>query len=381
MELSGWIRKIYKDRDYLTRKKALHLFVFNVASIMLGISSNFFLWFAKGHMIRVGFSIMTLASVVSLILLLKKKFDWAVHIILLSSFGAVTIGWYFGLSRLNVSVDMGNKNIVLAILIMIFLYFANVKRTLLIAGYCFILIIIDEVLMTDHQDLIHIADRIGLFAMFVVISILAVQTLHGSVEEKNELIQEIHHRVRNNLQVLSGLVEIHSGSDKDKVENILSDFQDRILAISQVHNYLYKSENYFDIDFSEVIDEIIKNLSDKFDKKAIQVRVENSAEPVFLRIESALPCAMIFSELLSNSLKHAFPSETDRGNVNVLFQREGNKYRLEIKDNGAGISDSNLWMKPKTSGFTLIQILTKQIKGSFKILSASGSTAILEFGN
>ncbi|PJZ58482.1 sensor histidine kinase [Leptospira barantonii] len=381
MELSGMIRKIYKDRDYLTRKKAVHLFIFNIASILLGILVNCYIWMTKGYFIRPGFSLMMVSSIVSLIFLFRKKFEVALKIILITSVVSVSVGWYYGASGEIAAVDEANRNIVLAIFIMIFLYFTNVKQTFLIALYCLFLIFADEFFQERNNGIVHIADRIALFVMFSIISIIAVQTLHGSVEEKNELIQEIHHRVRNNLQVLSGLVEIHSGSDKDKVENILSDFQDRILAISQVHNYLYKSENYFDIDFSEVIEEIIKNLSDKFDKRTIRVRVENSAEPVFLRIESALPCAMIFSELISNSLKHAFPVEADHGNVNVLFQREGNKYRLQITDDGAGISDSNLWMKPKTSGFTLIQILTKQIKGSFRIVSGSGFTAILEFGS
>lgn len=382
MELSGLIRKLYKDKDYLTRKKALHLFVFNIALILLGTSANFVFWIVKGYAIRIGFTITLVASIFSLIFLLRKKFEIAVNIILFASIVSVTVGWFFGIHLNNgIPLDIGSRNTVLSIFIMVFLYFGNVKRTIMIAVYCFALIFIEESFMSSGRDTIQIADRIGLFTVFVIISILAVQTLNGSVEEKNELIQEIHHRVRNNLQVLSGLVEIHSGADKGNVQNILSDFQNRILAISQVHNYLYKSENYFDIDFSEVIEEIIKNLSDKFDKRTVRIHIENSAEPVFLRIENALPCAMIFSELLSNSFKHAFPLEADKGNVNVSFQKEGNKYRLQITDDGAGISDSSLWMKPKTSGFTLIQILTKQIKGSFKILSSSGSTAILEFGS
>lgn len=258
---------------------------------------------------------------------------------------------------------------------MIFLYFANVKRTLLIAVYCFVLIFIEELLMQKSHESIHMADRIALFFMFSVISIIAVKTLHGSIEEKNELIQEIHYRVRNNLQVLSGLVEMHSDSDQGNLRNILSDFQNRILAISEVHNYLYKSENYFDIDFSEVIEKIVINLVHKFGKQS--VKIENLTEQVFLRIEYAIPCAMIFSELLSNSLKHAFSS--DVGKVVIRFHKEGNKYRLQIEDDGFGISDSKTWLKPKTSGFKLIQLLTKQIKGSFQILSGSGSTAVIEF--
>ncbi|TGL80015.1 sensor histidine kinase [Leptospira yasudae] len=375
MSLLRFTDRIYKEKDYLTRNKAFHLFIFNVASVLLGMFVNSYIWLTKGYFLRPGFSIMMIASLLSLIFLVRKKFEIALKIVLVASVVSVSVGWFFGFSKGAVALDESNRNIVLSIFIMIFLYFTNVKQTILIALYCLFLIFVEEFYREQDNNMIHIADRIALFIMYSIIAIIAVRTLHGSVKEKNELIQEIHHRVRNNLQVLSGLVEMHSGSDKGNLQSILSDFQDRILAISEVHNYLYKSENYFDIDFAEVIDGIIKNLSDKLGKRT--VNIENSTEQVYLRIESALPCAMIFSELLSNSLKHAFPAE--KGTVKVRFQKEGNKYRLRITDDGSGISDSKVWQKPKTSGFTLIQILTKQIKGSFEIFSGSGSTAILEF--
>ncbi|MBM9576575.1 sensor histidine kinase [Leptospira sp. 201903070] len=375
MEIFKTITRLYKDRDYLTRKRAYHLFIFNVVTFLLGFSSNFFLWFVKGEFLRIGFTMMALGSLISLILLLKKKYELALYLILFISICSVSIGWFFGIP--NEGSDVGNKNFVLAIFIMIFLYFSDFKMTLFISGYCFFLILVDELYLGKEHNAVYIADRIGLFLMFTVISILAVRTLHGSVQEKNELIQEIHHRVRNNLQVLSGLLEIHSGSDKGNLQIILSDFQDRILAISEVHNYLYKSENYFEIDFAEVIEKITVNLLNKLGKQTIQI--ENETPQTFIRIENAIPCAIIFSELLSNSLKHAFP--TEQGAIEISFKKEGNIYSLKVADNGLGIRDSKVWLKPNTAGFTLIQILTKQIRGNFRILTESGSQSILEFNS
>ncbi|EMJ91481.1 sensor histidine kinase [Leptospira alstonii] len=372
MEFFGLIERIYKDRDYLTRKRAAHLFVFDIAAILLGISSAVFLWFTKGEIFRVGFTIMTFAASLSFLLLIWKRFEFALNIILFASILSVSIGWFLGIP--NAGGDVGNKNIVLSIFIMIFLYFTDVKKTIFIMIYGFILIFIDEFYLKEHE-IIYTADRIGLFFMFTVILILTVKTLSGSIQEKNELIQEIHHRVRNNLQVISGLVEMHSGSDKANTQIILSDFQNRILAISEVHNYLYKSENYFEIDFAEVMDKIILGLSNKLGKRS--VKIENKTESTFLRIENAIPCAMIFNELLSNSLKHAFHSE--KGRIQILFRKEGDIYRLQVSDNGSGIKDSKIWLKPKTAGFTLIQILTKQMKGRFQIFSDSGFTTVLEF--
>nr|WP_275890365.1 sensor histidine kinase [Leptospira noguchii] len=366
------IERIYKDRDYLTRKRATHLFVFNIAASLLGFSSAVFLWFAKGELFRVGFAVMTFASLISFILLLRKKIELALNIILFASIVSVTAGWFWGIP--NAGPDVGNKNIILSIFIMIFLFFTDVKKTIFVMLYCLILIFIDEFYLKEH-DVVYTADRIGLFFMFSVILILTVRTLYRSVQEKNELIQEIHHRVRNNLQVISGLVEMHSGSGKENLQIILSDFQNRILAISEVHNYLYKSENYFEIDFAEVMDKIILNLSHRLGKRSINIETET--ESTFLRIESAIPCAMIFNELLSNSLKHAFHSE--KGTVQISFRKKGGKYCLQVSDNGSGIKDSKIWSRPKTAGFTLIQILTKQIKGRFQIFSEGGFTTVLEF--
>ncbi|QOI52237.1 sensor histidine kinase [Leptospira interrogans] len=368
------IEQIYKDRDYLTRKRATHLFVFNIAASLLGVSSAVFLWFAKGELFRVGFAVMTFASLISFILLLRKKFELALNIILFATIVSVTAGWFWGIP--NAGSDVGNKNIILSIFIMIFLFFTDVKKTIFIMLYCLILIFIDEFYLKEH-DVVYTADRIGLFFMFSVILILTVRALYGSVQEKNELIQEIHHRVRNNLQVISGLVEMHSGSGKENLQIILSDFQNRILAISEVHNYLYKSENYFEIDFVEVMDKIILNLSHRLGKRSI--KMETEAESTFLRIENAIPCAMIFNELLSNSLKHAFRSE--KGTVQISFRKKGDKYYLQVSDNGSGIKDFKIWSKPKTAGFTLIQILTKQIKGRFQIFSEGGFTTVLEFNS
>ncbi|MFA4794927.1 sensor histidine kinase [Leptospira kirschneri] len=370
----GLIEQIYKDRDYLTRKRATHLFVFDIAALLLGFSSAVFLWFTKGELFRVGFAIMTFASLISFILLLRKKFELALNIILFASVVSVTAGWFWGIP--NLGSDIGNKNIILSIFIMIFLFFTDVRKTIYIMFYCFVLIFVDEFYLKKH-DVVYTADRIGLFFMFSVILILTVKTLYGSVQEKNELIQEIHHRVRNNLQVISGLVEMHSASDKENLQIILSDFQNRILAISEVHNYLYKSENYFEIDFAEVMNKIILNLSHRLGKPSI--KIETEAESTFLRIESAIPCAMIFNELLSNSLKHAFRSE--KGTVQISFRKKGDKYFLQVSDDGSGIKDSKIWSKPKTAGFTLIQILTKQIKGRFQIFSEGGFTTVLEFNS
>lgn len=135
----GLIERIYKDRDYLTHKRATHLFVFDIAALLLGFSSSVFLWFTKGELFRVGFAVMTFSSLISFILLLRKKFELALNIILFASVVFVTAGWFWGIP--NVGSDVGNKNIILSIFIMIFLFFTDVRKTIYIMFYCFFLIL------------------------------------------------------------------------------------------------------------------------------------------------------------------------------------------------------------------------------------------------
>lgn len=144
---------------------------------------------------------------------------------------------------------------------------------------------------------------------------MTVNLLNSYIKEKDELIKEIHHRVRNNLQVLSGLADLHR-DDKSDLQRVLFEFQNRILAMSEVHNYMYKTDNYHSIEFSNVIERIIENLKNKH--KESQVVIRNYSEKIDLPIETAIPCAMIFNELVNNSLTHAFKESQDP-NIEVRF--------------------------------------------------------------
>lgn len=216
--------------------------------------------------------------------------------------------------------------------------------------------------------------RIGFF-VFTLMSVLTVNLLNLYIKEKDELIKEIHHRVRNNLQVLCGLADLHKNDWSDS-KKVLIKFQNRILAMSEVHNYLYKSDNYHKIEFSQIIERIVADMKNKNDD--FKVNVLNHSERIELPIEIAIPCAMIFNELLNNSFMHAF-KETKDPNIEILFSKTGENCNLTIKDNGTGIPLPIDMKKQKTTGFTLVHILSKQIRANIEFFNDNGLVAVLKF--
>ncbi|EQA36919.1 histidine kinase [Leptospira inadai serovar Lyme str. 10] len=348
----------------------MHLLVFNAFVLALGIIAN--LIAIKNGSFRPGFLTVAISAVFSIWFLFHKKYQYALNITLIFSLLGITIGWLFGTRGVNQGFSIPT-------IIILFLYFSDITKTILVSVYCLGLLLIRSFWLKSQSPLpeASFTDTLFLFLLFTTISIMTVRILHGYVQEKDELIKEIHHRVRNNLQVLSGLADIHRDSSAvASGHQPYLDFQNRIIAISEVHNCLYKTENYREIDFSQIIREISSNLSEKYGKGIVEV-VEPQRK-IFLPIESAVPCAMIANELISNAIRHG----SDRSNnarVSVEIQKEGGLYRLSVVDWGAGMSDDRLWQNPTTTGFTLIQILTKQLKASLKILKDNGTKAILEF--
>lgn len=220
-----------------------------------------------------------------------------------------------------------------------------------------------------------VVDSVLGFLFFTLMSVLTVNLLNLYIKEKDELIKEIHHRVRNNLQVLCGLADLHKNDWSDS-KKVLIKFQNRILAMSEVHNYLYKSDNYHKIEFSQIIERIVADMKNKNDD--FKVNVLNHSERIELPIEIAIPCAMIFNELLNNSFMHAF-KETKDPNIEILFSKTGENCNLTIKDNGTGIPLPIDMKKQKTTGFTLVHILSKQIRANIEFFNDNGLVAVLKF--
>jgi len=203
------------------------------------------------------------------------------------------------------------------------------------------------------------------------------ELLKISLKEKEILLKEIHHRVKNNLQIISSLLNLQSSSIPDEnIQDIFNDCRNRVNSMSLIHENLYQSPDLNNIDF----DKYVKNLADSLQssystKNAIALNID--IHDVFLNINTAVPCGLIINELVSNSFKHGFP-KGKKGKINIKFHPENDNLLLIIKDNGIGIPEKSL--KDKSSfGLNLIEMLTEQINGTLEIKSKKGTEVIVRF--
>ena len=201
-----------------------------------------------------------------------------------------------------------------------------------------------------------------------------------SLQEKEILLKEIHHRVKNNLFVVSSLLEFQADYIKDpEVIKMLADSQNRINSMALVHEHLYGTSDLEKIDFHKYTQSLIENLAYAYaaEEKGIEFSIDIDA--ISLNIESANPCGLIINELISNSLKHAFVGRTS-GHIWVNFyQNEARQIVLNIKDNGIGCLEELDFYTSGSLGLKLVETLVEQLEGKIKIEQNNGISTIITF--
>lgn len=206
------------------------------------------------------------------------------------------------------------------------------------------------------------------------------QKIDASLKEKELLLREIHHRVKNNMQLISSMLRLQSKyiSDKKDIE-IFEDCRARIKSMALIHEKLYKSKDLSHIDFKLYIRDLAKELYRSYvvDKSIIELNID--VENVFLGIDTAIPCGLIINELISNSLKHAFP-EGIKGEISITFRLVDN-YDLEliVSDNGIGLpKDLNL-QNTGSLGLELVNTLANQVDGELEVNRTGGTRFKIKF--
>ncbi len=201
-----------------------------------------------------------------------------------------------------------------------------------------------------------------------------------SLSEKEVLLQEIHHRVKNNLQVVSSLLSLQSEQIKDKEAlTVFKESQDRVRAMALVHERLYKSQDLANIDFTGYVQSLANHLMRSYGSKAGAVSLDLKVEPVPLGIDAAIPCGLIINELVSNSLKYAFPNG-EKGRILLRLNREsGNTLRLLVKDNGIGMPEGIDLSNSQTLGLKLVQGLVQQLGGILTYRNNNGAEFDISF--
>ncbi len=205
----------------------------------------------------------------------------------------------------------------------------------------------------------------------------AEEQMRASLREKEVLLKEIHHRVKNNMQIISSLLALQSRYIEDeKLLEVFRDIQNRIQSMALVHESLYRSRDLASINFRDYIENLVNSLVKSFRTDGGRIAVKVNAENISLGSDHAVPCGLIINELVSNSLKHAFPGDR-KGEITVgLHPVNGNKFELKVKDNGIGMSKNVDLKKVKSLGLRLVSILAEdQLKGRIR-LSRKGGTEI-----
>lgn len=203
----------------------------------------------------------------------------------------------------------------------------------------------------------------------------AEEQIKQSLREKEVLLKEIHHRVKNNMQVITSLLSLQSENiDDEKVLTIFKDSENRIRSMALIHNELYQSESFADVDFSQYIKALASDLVRSYGGYTGEIDLKIDAEDITLGIDTAIPCGLLINELVSNSLKHAFPKNRG-GTIKISLHNIGTKVELVVSDNGVGIPDSIDFKHTRSLGLQLVTILAEeQLEGEI-ILDKSEGTA------
>ncbi len=201
----------------------------------------------------------------------------------------------------------------------------------------------------------------------------ATDQLKSSVEEKEILLKEIHHRVKNNMQIISSLLNLQTQYiDDDGAADILKESQNRVKSMAMLHEKLYQSKNFTHIKFEDYVKSLVSDLFFTYSTSLDQVRLTIEVDDLSLNLETAVPLGLIISELVSNCLKHAFPHGRN-GEIHVSLKDHNGNYELIVSDDGIGLQQNLEFENTKSLGLQLVHNLTNQIDGEITIDSSHGT--------
>lgn len=191
--------------------------------------------------------------------------------------------------------------------------------------------------------------------------------LQTSLQEKELLLKEIHHRVKNNLQMVASLLMLQADTTDDpRMLKLIQDSEERIAAIALVHEYLYQSPNLARIAFNDYIQDLVEQIFTSYANPHLELNL--SLTPIEINIETALPCGLILNELVTNVLKYAFPNGRS-GWLEIGLEQQGEMFCLSIADSGVGFPPQLNWQQSPSLGFQLVRDLVRQLQGTIDISS------------
>jgi two-component sensor histidine kinase len=205
--------------------------------------------------------------------------------------------------------------------------------------------------------------------------------LRSALAEKEVLLKEVHHRVKNNLQLVSSLLNLQAQTIKDpQILKAIQESQNRIESISLIHKNLYTNPNIGKIDIAEYINNLVTGILISYQITPGQISLQTNIDSVILNIDQAIACGLIINELISNSLKHAF-SDAVSGEISIsLYKNKNHDIEIIIRDNGIGLADNIGWNTTSSLGLSLVyDLVTEQLEGSITIERNQGTIFNIQF--
>jgi len=203
--------------------------------------------------------------------------------------------------------------------------------------------------------------------------------MKSNLAQKELLLTEIHHRVKNNLAIISSLLQLQQLYTQDEqIKTMLMESQGRLRSMSLVHEILYRNGDFSKVSFSKYLSEIGEYVQATFAKPEQDIMFEISTDNCELEITKAIPCGLIVNELITNAFKYAFNGRNG-GIIVISMKEQGDYYVLEICDDGPGLPSGINWSESKTMGFTLVRTLSTQLKGALTVENKNGARVVLTF--
>jgi PAS domain S-box-containing protein len=203
--------------------------------------------------------------------------------------------------------------------------------------------------------------------------------IQTSLQEKDILLAEIHHRVKNNLAVVSGLLGMQASYLEDEqAKNLFQESRNRIHSMALIHDKLYQHENLAKINFCNYINDLVEHIRESYILLGTEIRFSVVCNEIFLDIKYAVPCGLILNELISNSCKHAFKGRND-GEIKIVCTKMGDKFTMAVRDNGIGFDIEQQEAKQQSLGLTLISALSEQVSGNVKFVREEGTAYYISF--
>ncbi len=208
----------------------------------------------------------------------------------------------------------------------------------------------------------------------------ALERQTALLQQRETMLREIHHRVKNNMQVMSSLLNLQSRVASNAfTSRMLQDNQNRIQSMALLHEILYQSEDLALVDFSKYVRRMVDHLFRSYGVDNRHLQLVTDMDAIALELDDALPCGLLISEVISNSLKHGFPDGRP-GEVGIVFRHQStNALSLVLSDNGVGLPEDLDWKTSRSLGLRLVRALAEQLQAQLNVCSQNGTRVSLAF--